>query len=109
MTLQRRTQPQSRTSGSTTLKRVGEGLYRNPFSGAYFADFRLRRHIIKRNLSTTDLAVAKRKLRDLRTEQEHLDPKVGKQTMREITERHLRLQANPSSITKKQGIARAGL
>ena len=90
-----------------SLRRVSEGLYRYPASGAYFAHFRLKGHVFKENLDTTELVVAKRKLRDLRVEKEHLDPTAGKQTLREITERHLKLQGNlsKSSITKKTGIA----
>lgn len=92
-----------------SLKRVSEGLYRNASSGAYFAHFRVGGHVVKENLKTTDLALAKRKLRDLRAERESLDPKAGKQTLREITERHLKLQEklSRSSLTKKKGIAKS--
>jgi hypothetical protein len=92
-----------------SLRRVSEGLYRNPASGAYFAHFRLNGRVFKESLGTAELPVAKRKLRDLRQEKEHLDPNAGKQTLREITERHLKLQGNlsRSSITKKTGIANA--
>ena len=95
----------------STLKRVSEGLYRNTSSGVFFAHFRVSGHVVKEHLKTTDLAVAKRKLRDLRTERENLDPKAGKQTLREITERHLKLQTklSKSSFTKKSGIAKAVL
>ncbi len=102
-------QPSARKG--TSLKRISEGLYRNESSGVYFAHFRTGGHVVKENLKTTDAALAKRKLRDLRTERESLDPKAGKQTLREITERHLKLQAklSKSSFTKKSGIAKAVL
>ena len=92
-----------------SLKRVNEGLYQNPNSKAFFAHFRLNGQVIKENLNTTELIVAKRKLRDLRAEKEQLDPKAGKQSLREITTRHLKLQGHlsHSSVTKKTGIAKA--
>lgn len=104
-------QPPFKKRKSTTLKRVSEGLYRNTSSGVFFAHFRVNGHVVKEHLKTKDPAVAKRKLRDLRTEREILDPKAGKQTLREITERHLKLQTklSKSSLTKKSGIAKAVL
>jgi integrase len=103
------TEQHQKSKSPNSLRRVSEGLYRNPTSGAYFAHFRLNGRVFKESLDTTELPVAKRKLRDLRQEKEHLDPNAGKQTLREITERHLKLQGNlsRSSITKKTGIANA--
>lgn len=87
---------------------MSEGLYRNTSSHVYTAHFRVNGQVVKEGLKTTDPASAKRKLADLRTERENLDAKAGKQTLREITELHLRLQGkqSKSSITKKNGIAK---
>ena len=91
-----------------SLKRIAEGLYRNSSSGTYSAHFRVKGNVCKENLETTELEVAKRKLRDLRAAKELLDPKAGKQTLRMITERHMQLQKklSSSSITKKEGIVK---
>ena len=99
--------PTQEDSSPNSLKRVSEGLYRNQTSGGYFAHFRLGRRVIQENLGTTELPVAKRKLRDLHQEKEHLDPNAGKQTLREIVERHLDLQdgLSKSSMTRKTAIA----
>ncbi len=96
------------TKGAGKLKKVSQGLYRNTSSHVYTAHFRINGQVVKESLKTTDHALAKRKLADLKSERENLDPKAGKQTLREITERHLRLQGtlSKSSITKKNGIAK---
>lgn len=97
-----------KATGPGRLKKVSQGLYRNTSSLVYTAHFRVNGQVVKESLKTTDAALAKRKLSDLRTERENLDPKAGKQTLREITERHLMLQGklSKSSITKKNGIAK---
>lgn len=91
------------------LRKVSQGLYRNTSSLVYTAHFRINGQVVKESLKTTDHALAKRKLGDLRNDRENLDPKAGKQTLREITERHLKLQGklSKSSVTKKSGIAKA--
>jgi len=91
-----------------SLKRVAESLYRNTNSGSYSAHFRCKGRVIKRSLKTSELAVAKRKLRDLRAEAEHIDLSVEGLTLRDLTARQLELEKrlSTSSQTKKGGIAK---
>lgn len=89
---------------SDPRKRVAEGLYRNTTSGLYSAHFRCGSRVIKQSLETTELAVAKRKLRDLRNEAEGLNTEKQDETVRQLAERHFKLQAHlsRSSQTKKR-------
>src|SRR5438067_11960530 len=56
---------------SQQLKRVGECLYRNG-NKIYFALIKVRGKQIKRSLKTDDLAIAKRRLAELRGKAERL-------------------------------------
>lgn len=103
-----KTTPASKNTLPNSLKRIAEGLYRNTSSGVYFAHFRCKGRVVKESLQTTDPNLAKRMLSDLRRDMSNMDPKAGKQTLREITERDLKLQEklSASSLTKKKGIAK---
>jgi len=57
-------------STSPLFEKVAECLYRNPSIGTYYALAKVKGKPHKRSLKTTDLAEAKRKLRDYRAEVE---------------------------------------
>ena len=87
---------------SDARKRVAEGLYRSTTSGVYSAHFRCNGRVIKKSLKTTELVVAKRKLRDLRAESESIDPQREDDTLRALAERHLALEEHRAVSTKKK-------
>jgi hypothetical protein len=73
-------------SSSLSFEKVAECLYRNPSSTKYYGLIKVKGKQHKRSLKTTDLAEAKRKLRDYRVELEGTSPKAGKVTVGEFVE-----------------------
>jgi hypothetical protein len=65
-------------SVSPSFEKAGECLYRNPSSGTYFARVKLRGKEIKQSLETTNLATARRKLKDFKAKLERTDPEAGR-------------------------------
>lgn len=61
-----------------TLAKVAENLYRNNSSGTYYVWVKRSGKQIKRSLKTSDLALAKRRLREFRDKVDRTDPKMGK-------------------------------
>ena len=55
-----------------------KGLYRYRKSGVYFANFRLGGRHYRESLGATDLALAKRKLHNLKARIDRTDPRFGK-------------------------------
>ena len=64
-----------------SFEKVGECLYRNPSSGSYYALVKIRGKQIKQKLKARDLAEARRKLRDFKSDQAKIDPEAGRITV----------------------------
>jgi hypothetical protein len=91
-------------STSPSFEKIAECLYRNPSSRAYYALLKVKGKQHKRSLKTTDLAEAKRKLRDYRAEVEQTTPKAGKTTVREVCQKYRRTiqdQAESTRVNKE--------
>jgi integrase len=91
-------------STSTSFEKIAECLYRNPSSRTYYALVKVKGKQHKRSLKTTDLAEAKRKLRDYRAEVEQTTPKSGKTTVREVCQKYRRTiqdQAQSTRVNKE--------
>ncbi len=63
------------------FEKVGECLYRYASTGVYYARVKVNGKEFRRSLRTDDRALAKRKLADLRTELERVDPHAGRVTV----------------------------
>ena len=97
-------------STSISFEKVAECLYRNPSSRAYYALVKVKGKQHKRSLKTTDLAEAKRKLRDYRAEVEVTTPGAGKVTVRDVCQKYLRTvkdQAGKTQFNKEIMLAKA--
>jgi integrase len=91
-------------STSPLFEKVAECLYRNPSSRTYYALVKVKGKQHKRSLKTTDLAEAKRKLRDYRAEVEVTTPGAGKVTVRQVCEKYLQTiqdQAESTRVNKE--------
>lgn len=88
------------------FKRVGECLYRNPASRQYYAILKIRGKQIKRSLRTDDLAEARRKLRDFKTEQAQIDPHAGRMTVTALCDLQFKIIAGqaPKTVRRKTDI-----
>ena len=87
-------------SNSPSFEKVAECLYRNPSSQTYYALVKVKGKQHKRGLKTTDLAEAKRKLRDFRAEVEVTTPGAGKVTVREVCQKYLRTVKDQAESTR---------
>jgi integrase len=97
-------------STSISFEKVAECLYRNPSSRAYYALVKVKGKQHKRSLKTTELAEAKRKLRDYRAEVEVTTPGAGKVTVRDVCQKYLRTvkdQAGKTQFNKEIMLAKA--
>jgi hypothetical protein len=88
-------------SNNASFEKIAECLYRNPSSGTYYALVKVRGKQHKQSLKTVELAEAKRKLRDFRTELEQTTPKSGKPTIREICLKYLLTMRDQSASTQQ--------
>ena len=70
----------SRPATESKYKRVGQNLYRYNEVG-YYALFKLNGKQIRRSLETSDLALAKRRLRRLRDDLDQINPSLSQRTM----------------------------
>lgn len=97
--------PSHKQQGS--FEKVGECLYRYSSGGVYYAFVRHQGKLIRRSLSTSDKALAKRKLADFRRDIGRLDTGVGgRMTLRQLCDRYLATVKNqaPRTIRRKRDI-----
>jgi integrase len=87
-------------STSPSFEKVAECLYRNPSSGSYYAVLKVKGKQFKSSLKTKDLAEARRKLRDKRTELEVTAPGAGKVTVRQVCEKYLETVKDQAESTR---------
>ena len=82
-------------------KKIGSCLYRYVPSGVYYALIKFRGKQIRRSLGTHDLALARRKVHDLRRDLELTDPELAHRTLESQAERFLpTLSGTPSTLKK---------
>ena len=89
----------SSQSNTGTFQKVAECLYRYSRNGVYYARIKRGGKESKRSLRTTDRALAQRRLRDLRDEQQHLDPSRGNLTLAQLCDRWLATKQNAKPKT----------
>ena len=92
---------------SSAFEKVGECLYRYS-NGVYYARLKIDGKEIRRSLRTTDRDLAKRKLRQLRDEQELVDRSKGKTTLAELCDQYLATvqHQKPKTVERKTLIVR---
>ena len=91
-----------------TLTKVAECLYRNAH-GTYFALLKVRGRQIKRSLKTTDAALARRRLSELRTKARGLAGEERAMTFEQLAERWRAIketELRPASYKRLQSILR---
>jgi integrase len=86
-------------SNNGTFQKVGECLYRYSRNGKYYARIKRGGKETKRSLRTNDRALAQRRLRDLRDEQQQLDPARGNLTLPQLCDRWLATKKNAKAKT----------
>jgi integrase len=91
----------------SAFQRVGECLYRYSSNDVYYARIKKGRKESMRSLRTTDRALAQRRLRDLRDEQQQVDPSRGNLTLAQLCDRWLatRQNAKPKTLEGKTYVA----
>jgi integrase len=98
----------TQTDKTGLFEKVGECLYRYSSTGVYYARLKRPGKEIRRSLRTTDKALAKRKLAELRNEQAEIDPASEKMSLRELCERFLETikHQKPKTVERKTLIVR---
>jgi integrase len=86
-------------SNSGRFQKVGECLYRYSRNGVYYGRIKRRGKESKRSLRTTDRALAQRRLRILRDEQQQIDPSRGNLTLAQLCNRWLATKQNAKPKT----------
>jgi integrase len=89
-------------SNNGRFQKVGECLYRYSRNGVYYARIKRGGKESKRSLRTTDGALARRRLRDLRDEQQQIDPSRGNLTLAQLCDRWLATKKNAKPKTLGQ-------
>jgi integrase len=84
---------------SGTFQKVGECLYRYSRNGVYYGRIKRGGKETKRSLRTSDRALAQRRLRDFRNEQQQLDPSRGNLTLAQLCDRWLATKKNAKAKT----------
>jgi integrase len=86
-----------------TFQKVGECLYRYTSNGVYYGRIKRGGKETKRSLRTTDRALAQRRLRDFRDDQQQVDPSRGNVTLAQLCDRWLatKTNANPKTLGTK--------
>jgi integrase len=89
-----------------SFEKVGECLYRNPSSGSYYALLKIRGKQIKQKLKAHDLAEARRKLRDFKSDQARIDPEAGRITVDALCDKFTAAMSSqaPKTIKRKGDI-----
>jgi integrase len=95
-------------SNNGTFQKVGECLYRYSRNGTYYARIKRGGKETKRSLRTSDRALAQRRLRDFRDEQQQLDPSRGNLTLAQLCDRWLATKKNakPKTLGTKAHVVR---
>jgi len=91
--------PQNKTE--SVWKKIGPCLYRYAPSGVYYALIKFRGKQIRRTLDTQDLALARRKVRELPRDLELTDPERALRTLEPQAERFLPTLSGTASTLKK--------
>ncbi len=91
----------SQTSQEKWTK-VGECLYRYKTSGGYYARIKIKGKEFRRSLRTTDLALAKRRLRELRNDFERIEPSSGKISLEELVKRFRATRGHLDASTQQR-------
>src|SRR5260370_6664417 len=86
-------------SNNGRFQKVGECLYRYSRNGKYYARIKRGGKESKRSLRTTDRALAQRRLRAFRDEQQQLDPSRGNLTLAQLCDRWLATKKNAKPKT----------
>jgi integrase len=81
------------------FQKVAECLYRYSRNGVYYARIKSRGKETKRSLRTTDRALAQRKLRDWRIEEQRIDPSRSRLTLTQLCDRWLATKKNAKPKT----------
>lgn len=86
-----------------TFQKVGECLYRYSSNGVYYARIKAGGKEIRRSLETTDRALAKRNLAQLRDQQRQIDRSKSRLTLKELCENYLKTvqHQKPKTIERK--------
>jgi integrase len=82
-----------------TFQKVGECLYRYSQNGVYYGRVKRGGKETKRSLRTTDRALAQRRLRDFRDDQQQVDPSRGNLTLAQLCDRWLATKENAKPKT----------
>jgi integrase len=90
------------------FQKVGECLYRYSSNGVYYARIKSGGKEIRRSLATTDPALARRNLTQLRNEQGQIDRSKSKLTLKELCDTFLKTiqHQKPKTIERKTYIAK---
>ena len=88
------------------FEKVGECLYRYSSTGVYYALIKHRGKQKRQSLGTTDKALAKRLLGDLKEGLSNLNPSAGKMRLKDLCEKYLETIAGekPKTLRRKQDI-----
>jgi len=99
-------EPQKPQHGA--FQKVGECLYRYASNGVYYARIKRGGKETKRSLETTDRALAQRKLRDLRNEEQRVDPSRSRLTLTQLCDGWLATKKNakPKTLATKAHVVR---
>ena len=86
------------------FEKVGEGLLRYVPTGKYYARIQVDYKEVRRSLRTTDPALAKRRLHDLRSDLEHTGASGEQLTLRQLCDRYLTtvMHLAPKTVATKQ-------
>jgi hypothetical protein len=82
-----------------TFQKVGECLYRYTRKGVYYARIKKRGKETERSLRTNDRALAQRRLRNFRDDQQQVDPCRGNLTLAQLCDRWLATKKNDNPNT----------
>jgi integrase len=90
-------------SKNGSFQKVGECLYRYSRNGVYYGRIKRGGKETKRSLRTTDRALAQRRLRDFRDDQQQVDPSRRNVTLAQLCDRWLatKKNANPKTLGTK--------
>lgn len=96
------------TDAKPRFEKVGECLYRYSSNGVYYALLKHQGKQKRQSLETTDKALAKRKLSDLKRNHSTIDHATGRVTLKELCERFLATvqSQKPRTVRRKEDIIR---
>lgn len=94
--------PDKQTDAKPRFEKVGECLYRYSSNGVYYALLKHHGKQKRQSLETTDKALAKRKLADLKGGISTLDHATGRVTLKELCARFLATVQNQKPRTKER-------